>query len=65
MNTPRDHNREQQNKDIARKLGKLYIPSFDGSSKSTARAWVQKLDTIDGLFEPLCGWVKAFKPDTL
>ena len=26
-------------------MGKLTIPSFDGLSKSTARAWVQKLDT--------------------
>ena len=26
-------------------MGKLNIPNFDGSSKSTARAWVQKLDT--------------------
>jgi hypothetical protein len=26
-----------------RKIGKLTIP-FDGSSKSTTRAWVQKLD---------------------
>jgi hypothetical protein len=26
-------------------LGKLTIPNFDGSSSSTARAWVQKLDT--------------------
>jgi hypothetical protein len=44
-NRPRDHNRVQQNKDLARKLGKLSIPSFDGSNRSTARAWVQKLDT--------------------
>ena len=26
-------------------MGKLTIPSFDGSSKSTSRAWVEKLDT--------------------
>jgi hypothetical protein len=31
--------------DFIRKVGKLTIPSFDGSSKCTARAWVQKLDT--------------------
>jgi hypothetical protein len=36
-NRPRDHNRVQQNKDLARKLGKLSIPSFDGSNRSTAR----------------------------
>jgi hypothetical protein len=28
-----------------RKFGKLTIPSFDGSNKCTARAWVQNLDT--------------------
>jgi hypothetical protein len=44
-NRPSDHNKGRQNKDLARKLGKLSIPSFNGSSKSTARAWVQKLDT--------------------
>jgi hypothetical protein len=44
-NRPRDHNRGQQNKDLAQKLGKLSIPSFDGSNRSTTRAWVQKLDT--------------------
>jgi hypothetical protein len=43
-NRPKDQ-RGQQNKDLSRKLGKLSIPTFDGSSRSTARAWVQKLDT--------------------
>jgi hypothetical protein len=33
------------NIDFIRKVGKLTIPSFDGSSKCTARVWVQKLDT--------------------
>jgi hypothetical protein len=33
------------NIDFIRKVGKLTIPSFDGSSKCVARAWVQKLDT--------------------
>jgi hypothetical protein len=33
------------NIDFIRKVGKLTIPSFDGSSRCTARAWVQKLDT--------------------
>jgi hypothetical protein len=48
---PRDPQRggpqQQQghNLDFIRKVGKLTIPSFDGSSKYTARAWVQKLDT--------------------
>ena len=44
-NMPREVNRGQQNIDLMRKIGKLTIPSFDGSSKSTARAWVQKSDT--------------------
>jgi hypothetical protein len=41
----REVNRGHQNVDLMRKIGKLTIPSFDGSSKSTTRAWVQKLDT--------------------
>jgi hypothetical protein len=50
-NRPREPQRggpqQQQghNLDFIRKVGKLTIPSFDGSSKYTARAWVQKLDT--------------------
>ena len=49
-NRPREPQRggqQQQghNIDFIRKVGKLTIPSFDGSSKCTARAWVQKLDT--------------------
>ena len=34
-----------QNLELQRTLGKVTIPNFDGSSKCTARAWVQKLDT--------------------
>ena len=26
-------------------LGRLFLPTFDGSPKSTAKAWVKKLDT--------------------
>jgi hypothetical protein len=49
-NRPREPQRggqQQQghNIDFIRKVGKLTIPSFDGLSKCTARAWVQKLDT--------------------
>jgi hypothetical protein len=33
------------NIDFIQKVGKLTIPYFDGSSRCTARAWVQKLDT--------------------
>jgi hypothetical protein len=43
-NRPRDHNRGQQNEDLAWKVGNLSILSFNGSRKSTTRAWVQKLD---------------------
>jgi hypothetical protein len=50
-NRPREPRRggpqQQQghNLDFIRKVGKLTIPSFDRSSKYTARAWVQKQDT--------------------
>jgi hypothetical protein len=52
---PRNHPKEPQrgeqqqqqghNIDFIRKVGKVTIPSFDGSSKCIARAWVQKRDT--------------------
>ena len=35
----------QQNHYLMRKMAKLSIPSFDGSTKCSERAWVQKLDT--------------------
>jgi hypothetical protein len=51
----RNHPREPQrgglqqqqgnNIDFIQKVGKLTIPSFDGSSKCTTISWVQKLDT--------------------
>jgi hypothetical protein len=50
-NRPREPQRggpqqkQRNNLDFIRKVGKLTIPSFDKSSKYTARAWVQKLDT--------------------
>jgi hypothetical protein len=52
-NRPKDTQRggqqqqQQQghNIDFIQKVGKLTIPSFDRSSKCTAKAWVQKLDT--------------------
>jgi hypothetical protein len=44
-NRPREVNRGKKNDDLRRKVGKLTISSFDGSSKYTARAWVQNLDT--------------------
>ena len=45
--TQRGGPQQQQghNIDFIRKVGKFTIPSFDGSSKYTPRAWVQKLDT--------------------
>jgi hypothetical protein len=45
MNRPRDFNRGPQSLELQRKVRKLSIPCFDGSSKSNTRAWVQKLDT--------------------
>jgi hypothetical protein len=42
---PRGAPGQQQNADLRRKVGKLSIPSYDGSSRYTARSWVQKLDT--------------------
>jgi hypothetical protein len=44
---PQRGQQQQQghNIDFIRKVGKLTIPSFDGSSKCTTRAWVQKIDT--------------------
>jgi hypothetical protein len=50
-NRPREPQRggpqqwQGHNLDFIRNVGKLTIPSFDGSSKYTTRAWVQKLDT--------------------
>ena len=50
-NRPREPQRggpqQQQghNLNFIQNFGKLTIPSFDGSSKYTARDWVQKLDT--------------------
>jgi hypothetical protein len=35
---------QRHNIDFIRKIGKLTVPYFDGSSKYTTRAWVQKLD---------------------
>jgi hypothetical protein len=31
--------------DFIKKVGKLNIPTFDGSSRCSGQAWVQKLDT--------------------
>jgi hypothetical protein len=42
---PQQQQQQGHNIDFTRKVGKLTIPSFDGSSKCTSRAWVQKLDT--------------------
>jgi hypothetical protein len=35
----------RNNYELERRAGKMEIPYFDGSSKVTAQAWVQKLDT--------------------
>lgn len=45
-NRPRGGNKNYNNNyELQCTMGKLTIPSFDGSSKSTSRASVQKLDT--------------------
>jgi hypothetical protein len=38
-------NGQTQNMDFIKKVGKLNIPTFDGSSRCSAHTWVQKLDT--------------------
>lgn len=47
-NRPREAQRgngQTHNMDFIKKVGKLNIPTFDGSSRCSAQAWVQKLDT--------------------
>ena len=34
-----------QNQDLQHSLGRLFMPSYDGSPKCTTKAWVEKLDT--------------------
>jgi 5-methylcytosine-specific restriction endonuclease McrBC GTP-binding regulatory subunit McrB len=38
-------NTQTQNMDFIKKVGKLNIITFNGSSRCSAQAWVQKLDT--------------------
>jgi hypothetical protein len=46
-NKPRFFNRDPtQSYELQRTVGKLTLPYFDGTSKCTARAWVQNLDTL-------------------
>jgi hypothetical protein len=40
---PRSYHRS--NYELERRVGKMEIPYFDGTTKMTAHAWVQKLDT--------------------
>jgi len=46
-NIPREFNRGpwNHNFELQRIVGKLNIPTLDGVSRCTSRAWVQKLDT--------------------
>jgi hypothetical protein len=47
-NGPREAQRgngQTHDMDFMKKVGKLNIPTFDGSSRCLAQAWVQKLDT--------------------
>lgn len=34
-----------QNYELQRTIGRMYFPTFDGTAKCTARAWVEKMDT--------------------
>jgi hypothetical protein len=46
-NRPREAERgngQTHNMDLIKKVGKLNIPTFDGSSHCSTQAWVQKLD---------------------
>jgi hypothetical protein len=48
QNRPREAHRgngQTQNMDFIKKVGKMNIPTFDGSSRCSTQAWVQKLDT--------------------
>lgn len=51
MKTRRGHRRRryEDRKGIQHHLGKITIPIFDGSGSSSARAWLQKLDTCFSL----------------
>jgi hypothetical protein len=40
----RPRNYQRRNHELERRAGKMEIPTFDGSSRSTVQAWVQKLD---------------------
>ena len=40
-----DRRPRMQNKDLKHAMNKLTLPTFDGSGKTTARAWIHKLDT--------------------
>ena len=42
---PRGAPGQQRNVDLRQEVGKLSIPSYDGSSRYPTRSWVQKLDT--------------------
>ena len=46
-NRPRNQNRGGryiQDRDVQRTVGRFFLPTFDGSSKCLAKAWVEKLD---------------------
>ena len=52
MNQKREAERPQQdrrpkvqNRDLKHAMNKLNLPTFDGSNKVLARAWIHKLDT--------------------
>ena len=63
-NKPRAYNRPfTQNYELQRNVGKLTIPTFEGTQGGPAQNWVQKLDTCFQL-NPMIE-TNAFKLDTL
>jgi hypothetical protein len=40
----RPRNYQRSSHELERRAGKMEIPTFDGTARSTAQAWVQKLD---------------------
>lgn len=40
-----DRRPKMQNRDLKHAMNKLTLPTFDGSNRTSARAWIRKLDT--------------------
>lgn len=46
MITRQDRRPKTQNKDLKHTTNKLSLPTYDGSNKTTAQAWIHKLGTF-------------------